>query len=416
MGLGMGGVFIVANMYCTIIRIRQQTNPWLTKRHAWRHPGYVMGKPAKPSLGRYTVCLLLIAACVAVLILWAPAAHAQDVAALLQDTAVVPPVGVVDPGSNDVLTRISAAILDPLNAGRDQVINNLVLYLSALGTAAATLALAMFYAASLFASDPSMLRAGFGYMIRIGVCLAILASMAMMRQFVIDPFTQLNTELTTAIAGGQPGGPPFGAYDALWNQIAATATKVDESIPDEWKMKILVLHIQVGAFRLLGGCAVVLLWVEAMATQVLFTLLLSITPLGVMAYAFPATRGWANGLISAIVGVITANVMLIALLIIVFTAENTVLTNVIAVENANISAQCKELLIIALVFLGIGGVASQVPAVAAGIAGSVVASVGGGAGALAAGAAGAGAAGRGGMAGLRWAREKAKPENRGSFG
>jgi hypothetical protein len=107
-------------------------------------------------------------------------------------------------------------------------------------------------------------------------------------------------------------------------------------------------------------------------SKVLFQLLVAVSPVFVGAGAFQPSRFLLRGFAGAIAGVITAQILVVALLGIAFNVENQLLAPVLAsAANANVAGLIASLLITGCVLGACAVLAIKIPAIAIGISGGV---------------------------------------------
>ena len=204
------------------------------------------------------------------------------------------------------------------------------------------------------------------------VVVFLLSSVATYQQWLVTWISQIPDDIGRAVTGGLGGtvvnsGDPF---DNVWNKAYVAGATVFTNLP--FSLKGAVLALVVIAYWIAAAAAVLLAFTMFVTSKVLLQLLVAVSPVFVGAGAFQPSRFLLRGFAGAIAGVITAQILVVALLGIAFNVENQLLAPVLAsAANANVTGLIASLLITGCVLGACAVLAVKIPAIAIGISGGV---------------------------------------------
>ena len=204
------------------------------------------------------------------------------------------------------------------------------------------------------------------------VVVFLLSSVATYQQWLVTWISQIPDDVGRAITGGLGGtvvnsGDPF---DNVWNKAYVAGATVFTNLP--FSLKGAVLALVVIAYWIAAAAAVLLAFAMFVTSKVLLQLLVAVSPVFVGAGAFQPSRFLLRGFAGGIAGVITAQILVVALLGIAFNVENQLLAPVLAsAANANVTGLIASLLITGCVLGACAVLAVKIPAIAIGISGGV---------------------------------------------
>ena len=204
------------------------------------------------------------------------------------------------------------------------------------------------------------------------VVVFLLSSVATYQQWLVTWISQIPDDVGRAVTGGLGGtvvnsGDPF---DNVWNKAYVAGATVFTNLP--FSLKGAVLALVVIAYWIAAAAAVLLAFTMFVTSKVLLQLLVAVSPVFVGAGAFQPSRFLLRGFAGAIAGVITAQILVVALLGIAFNVENQLLAPVLAsAANANVTGLIASLLITGCVLGACAVLAVKIPAIAIGISGGV---------------------------------------------
>ncbi|HET7882561.1 MAG TPA: type IV secretion system protein [Acetobacteraceae bacterium] len=204
------------------------------------------------------------------------------------------------------------------------------------------------------------------------VVLFLLSGVASYQQWLVTWISQLPDDIGRAVTGGLGGaavnsGDPF---DNVWNKAYVAGATVFTNLP--FSLKGAVLALVVILYWIAAAAAVLLAFAMFVTSKVLLQLLIAVSPVFVGAGAFQPSRFLLRGFAAGIAGVITAQVLVVALLGIAFNVENQLLAPVLAsAANANVAGLIASLLITGCVLGACAVLAVKIPAIAIGLTGGV---------------------------------------------
>jgi type IV secretion system protein VirB6 len=193
------------------------------------------------------------------------------------------------------------------------------------------------------------------------------------QQYVTDPATTFATSIGNTIIGNTGGtavngGAPF---DAVWNKAYAGGVVVYQSA-SLLSLTGLGLIFAVVIYWVVAGAAVGFAFVLFLVSQLGLYLLIAIGPLFVGFGAFQFTRFLLKGYVSAVASLICAQILVLALLAIAFTVENTILTPLMATAaNANIMGMVGTLITTGILLAACTVLAFKASSYAVGICGGI---------------------------------------------
>lgn len=164
-------------------------------------------------------------------------------------------------------------------------------------------------------------------LIRGAVAFAVATSLATYTTYVKDVALALPEQIAGAVTGAVSGSPPSGAaFDAVWNKAFVGGLAVYNTLghTEVVLQGVVVVYWLVALFAIGGGFV---LWV---AGKLFLYLLLGLGPLFVGMLAFPATNGWFQGWLNGIVTAVVGQVLVVALLVILTSAENELIGRIVA--------------------------------------------------------------------------------------
>jgi len=204
------------------------------------------------------------------------------------------------------------------------------------------------------------------------IVLFLLSGVATYQQWLVTWISQLPDDIGRAVTGGLGGaavnsGDPF---DNVWNKAYVAGATVFTNLP--FSLKGAVLALVVILYWIAAAAAVLLAFAMFVTSKVLLQLLIAVSPVFVGAGAFQPSRFLPRGFAGGVAGVITAQVLVVALLGIAFNVENQLLAPVLAsAANANVAGLIASLLITGCVLGACAVLAIKIPAIAIGITGGV---------------------------------------------
>ena len=204
------------------------------------------------------------------------------------------------------------------------------------------------------------------------VVVFLLSSVATYQQWLVTWISQLPDDIGRAVTGGLGGtvvnsGDPF---DNVWNKAYVAGATVFTNLP--FSLKGAVLALVVIAYWIAAAAAVLLAFTMFVTSKVLLQLLVAVSPVFVGAGAFQPSRFLLRGFAGGVAGVITAQILVVALLGIAFNVENQLLAPVLAsAANANVTGLIASLLITGCVLGACAVLGVKIPAIAIGISGGV---------------------------------------------
>lgn len=168
-------------------------------------------------------------------------------------------------------------------------------------------------------------------LIRGAVAFAVATNLATYTTYVKDVALALPEQIASSVTGAVSGGAPSGgAFDAVWNKAFVGGLAVYNTLAHtEIALQGLVVLYWIAALFAIGGGFV--LWV---AGKVFLYLLLGLGPLFVGMLAFPLTQNWFQGWLNAIITSVVGQVLVVALLVILTSAENELIGRIVAATSA----------------------------------------------------------------------------------
>jgi type IV secretion system protein VirB6 len=184
--------------------------------------------------------------------------------------------------------------------------------------------------------------------------------------------TTIPNEIGQAINGPLGSGLPVNGgqqFDAVWNASYKAGLIVYDNLPSV-SLKGVFLSLCVFLFWGAALAAVAVGFLMFLASSVLMALLVAIGPIFIACALWSGSRAFFSGWIASCVSTLTAQVLVVALMSLMFQVETTELARIAnSPTNANEVGQIGSLLGVAAL-LGICALlANQIPAVAVGIAG-----------------------------------------------
>ena len=170
----------------------------------------------------------------------------------------------------------------------------------------------------------------------------------------------LPNEITAAMTGAVGGQPITGvAFDRVWNQAFVAGLAVFRNLP--WSSAAIGLAMVVVFYWFIALLAIAAAYLVWLSSFVLLALLVGIGPLFLPLALFPAFRSMALGWLSTVMANIVLQVLSVALLVIVMTAQTTILTSIAASVNSggNEIAQIQMLMAGVVLFIAAGWVTTQ---------------------------------------------------------
>lgn len=163
-------------------------------------------------------------------------------------------------------------------------------------------------------------------LIRGAVAFAVATNLATYTTYVKDVALALPEQIAGTVTGAVSGGAPSGtAFDAVWNKAFVGGLAVYNTLAHtEIALQGLVVLYWIAALVAIGGGFV--LWVAA---KVFLYLLLGLGPLFVAMLAFPLTQNWFQGWLNAIITSVVGQVLVVALLVILTSAENELIGRIV---------------------------------------------------------------------------------------
>jgi hypothetical protein len=193
--------------------------------------------------------------------------------------------------------------------------------------------------------------------------------------FVFDPATSLATSIGNTLVGNVGGtaingGAPF---DTLWNKAYAAGMTVYNAIPSiVLDPKGLGMVLAVLIYWAAAAVAVGFAFILFLCSQIGLYLLLAIGPLFIGFGAIQYTRFLLKGYVSALASVICSQVIVLALLAIASSVEQTIIQPLEnAPANANLTGMMDQLLIVGILLAGCTVLAFKASAYAVGICGGI---------------------------------------------
>ncbi len=167
-------------------------------------------------------------------------------------------------------------------------------------------------------------------LIRGAVAFAVATNLATYTTYVKGVALALPEQIAGLVTGAVSGAPPSGAaFDAVWNKAFVGGLAVYNTLGyTELALQLLVVIYWFVALFAIGGGFV--LWVAA---KVFLYLLLGLGPLFVGMLAFPLTQGWFQGRLNGVVTAVVGQVLVVALLVILTSAENELIGRIVTATS-----------------------------------------------------------------------------------
>lgn len=185
-------------------------------------------------------------------------------------------------------------------------------------------------------------------------------------QFVRDFFLNgLPNDLTAAISGGS-GTVNASAFDAVWNKAFAGGLTIWKSLSlADFGFELIVAIYWLAA--LIATAFGFLVW---MASHIILGLYVAVGPLLLATFLFPATRSLGERWVGSMLSMILLQVFVIALLVVLTGAENSLLGNINAAGGKAVQG-IQIIFGVVILFVVAGVIVVQLPAAAAAIAGGM---------------------------------------------
>jgi type IV secretion system protein VirB6 len=213
----------------------------------------------------------------------------------------------------------------------------------------------------------------FANLIRAAVVIFLVANVGNFNQYVGNLFLQiLPNEIGNAINGTLSGGgaPINGGaqFDTVWNHTFTSGLVVYDNLPS-MSLKGAFLAIVVFAYWGAALAAIGIGFLIFVAAHVLLALEIAIGPLFVATFAFPATRHFFSGWLSAVVSTLLSQILIVALMSLMIRVELRAGAQLMAQPaGANVVGQMGALLGVGALLFICALLAKQIPSVATGIA------------------------------------------------
>jgi type IV secretion system protein VirB6 len=198
------------------------------------------------------------------------------------------------------------------------------------------------------------------------------------QQYVTEPATTFATEIGNTIVGNTGGAAVNGGapFDAVWSKAYAGGAAVSQAV-SLLSLTGLGLFFAVVIYWVVAAAAVSFAFVLYLVSQLGLYLLIAIGPLFVGFGAFQFTRFLLKGYVSALASLICAQILVLALLAIAFTVENTILTPLVTTAaNANVVGMVGTLITTGILLVACTVLAYRASAYAVGICGGVFDGIG----------------------------------------
>lgn len=207
-------------------------------------------------------------------------------------------------------------------------------------------------------------------LIKCGIGFVVATQVAEYNRIFRDIFlTNLSTDISrrvTGVVGGVAIGPA--AFDAIWNKAYASGLSVLNDLSwNDFGMQLLVIIyflVALGAIGLGFG-----FWTFAF---IALALLISVGPLFVALFPFPATRQYFMNWISAMLHSVITQVLLAVMLVLLIGAEDTIIGKIAAQGGGNAVKETQLLLGGGFLFAVCAYIISQIPGIASSIASGAV--------------------------------------------
>ena len=190
-------------------------------------------------------------------------------------------------------------------------------------------------------------------------------TLATYQSWVRDVALDLPNVITSAMGGSSTFGP--NVFDELWGRAWAGGLRVWQAASwSDFGIQVLVVVFWiVAAVASAAGFAI---WLCA---RVILYLMIAIGPLFFVLYLFSATRTFCQRWIGAVIGCITLQVLVAALLTILLHAEQTLLTSLSHPAGAGPFAGMRMLIAAGLLFVVCALILRELPGAATALAGGV---------------------------------------------
>jgi len=207
-------------------------------------------------------------------------------------------------------------------------------------------------------------------LLRGAVALVFATSVADYNLVFRDTFlANLSTDINHGISGAT-GGAAIGAaaFDTVWNKAWVAGLVVFKELSwSDFGLQILVAIYFLVALGAIGMGF--LIWLFA---HLALALLVATGPFFVALFAFPATRIYFGNWIGAMLHSVLTQVFVVALLVLLIGAENTIIAQIAAQPGGNTITQLQLLLGGGLLFAVCGWTVKQIPSASGAIASGAV--------------------------------------------
>lgn len=288
----------------------------------------------------------------------------------------VPPApdpGIIDATVFTIFARAYEALSLPLQNSVNAIIDALLNYLHGPMKAFIVFWLAATAIAMALAPDGWPIQRFFTNVLRAAVVYFLVANAGNFTHYVSNMLLvtipqEIGLALTNAVGGG--GTPTAGIFDQIWNKAYAAGLICYSHLPNTFKGALLC--IVVFAFWVAALIAVGLCFLFWTVSFVLLSLVVSLGPIFVSLALFPVTRRFFEGWLSAAVGAITTQTLVVALLVIMIRVEQEGLDRIVrAPANSNEIGTLGALLGVGALLGICAYMVKQIPSISVGISGGV---------------------------------------------
>ncbi len=318
--------------------------------------------------------LALLAICL--FICFATQARAQDpvagAAAGIQQEAL-PPADVAG-APMVVFTAIFNALDGPLQGGAAGMITAVAAQAHIWVVAGLTLWLALWCISVMYpaGSGQGMFFSGLFREFLVGA--VVVTTIDIYANYAMPLLLNMEGELANLFvvqAGPQIGAGVAGSFDMVWENTRNLANVIEQRIPDSLRPSILIYWILIPILKGIGFLALMWAFVIFLCVHVIAIVLVIAGPLFVGLAAFPATRRWMFGWLSALLGAVAGIgflSLIIGLMFAVINQESKILGTMS--ENTILADQVDGFAAVIGVLLLLGWTMGHMPRLAASIFGA----------------------------------------------
>jgi type IV secretory pathway VirB6-like protein len=274
-----------------------------------------------------------------------------------------------------IFSQIYNAIYGPFQGAMNSVSSSLATTM-ATNVRAGVVAIVMIFSLAMALSHsetPFLSKLTTAVLIPIAVVLYVLSNY---NTYVIQPALNFAPSIGNSMVGALggtniTGGAPF---DTVWNHAYLAGGVVMNAIPSGWGNigPAIGMFICIAIYWMVAGAAIGLAFALYLVSQAGLLLVLAIGPIFVGFGAFQFTRFMLKGFVSALASIICTEIIVLALLALAITVENTILTPLMnTAPNANVWGMIGSLVIVGVLLVVFTVLAFKASAYAVGICGGI---------------------------------------------